>query len=155
MEKGISLYWAKWLRPDPRTEPTETKASGFYMTSDINKNKAHDKGFDDALMKDFGGYIAECTAANIFLVIKREVYTSDPYCFLDGITRQTIIDIVKQKNYKVHVRNIWPDELNEADEVFKTGTAAEITATSSSSSSSAVCALAGSALGVLGAGSST
>ena len=127
LEKGISLCWADWIRPDPRTEPTEAKASGLYMISTLSKNKAHDRGFEDALMKDYRGYLAECTGANIFLVINGELHTPDPDCFLNGITRQTVIELAKQKGYKVHVRHIMPEEVLNADEIFVTGTAAEIT----------------------------
>lgn len=127
MDKGISLCWSNWLRPDPRTLPVEAKAAGNYMTGMLSKNKSHDLGFDDALMKDYRGFLAECTGANVFLVMNKEVHTPDPHCFLNGITRQTIIEIAKQKGYTVIVRDIKPEELDKADEVFVTGTAAEIT----------------------------
>lgn len=127
MQKGISLCWSTWVRPDPRTLPVEAKAAGLYMTGMLGKHQAHDKGFDDALMKDYRGYLAELTGANIFLVINGEIHTPDPHAFLNGITRQTIIELAEQKGYKVHVRDIMPEELDKADEIFVTGTAAEIT----------------------------
>ncbi|MDR0942360.1 MAG: branched-chain amino acid transaminase [Holosporales bacterium] len=125
-EKGISLCWADWARPDPRTAPTAAKASGLYMIGVICKNKARDKGFDDAVLKDYRGYMAESTGSNIFFVIQDEVHTPAPHAFLNGITRQTIIEIAKQKGYKVYVRNMAPEELENVDEVFITGTAAEV-----------------------------
>lgn len=127
MEKGISLCWSDWVRPDPRSFPVQAKASGMYMTGMLSKNKSHDLGYDDALMKDYRGYLAELTGANIFLIIGGEVHTPDPHAFLNGITRQTIIDLARQKGYVVHVRDILPEELDRADEIFITGTAAEIT----------------------------
>lgn len=127
MEKGISLCWSDWVRPDPRSLPVQAKASGMYMTGMLSKNKSHDLGYDDALMKDYRGYLAELTGANIFLIIGGEVHTPDPHAFLNGITRQTIIDLARQKGYVVHVRDILPEELDRADEIFITGTAAEIT----------------------------
>lgn len=127
MEKGISLCWSDWVRPDPRSLPVQAKASGMYMTGMLSKNKSHDLGYDDALMTDYRGYLAELTGANIFLIMGGEVHTPDPHAFLNGITRQTIIDLARQKGYMVHVRDILPEELNSADEIFITGTAAEIT----------------------------
>lgn len=127
MEKGISLCWSDWVRPDPRSLPVQAKASGMYMTGMLSKNKSHDLGYDDALMKDYRGYLAELTGANIFLIVGGEVHTPDPHAFLNGITRQTIIDLARQKGYVVHVRDIMQEELDRADEIFITGTAAEIT----------------------------
>lgn len=127
MEKGISLCWSDWVRPDPRSLPVQAKAAGMYMTGMLSKNKSHDLGYDDALMTDYRGYLAELTGANIFLIINGEVHTPDPHAFLNGITRQTIIELAKQKGYAVHVRDIMPAELSAADEIFITGTAAEIT----------------------------
>ncbi|MGD9637976.1 MAG: branched-chain amino acid aminotransferase [Alphaproteobacteria bacterium] len=128
LNKGISLCWSDWLRPHPKTEPTEAKASGLYMTSIISKNKAVDKGFDDALMKDYRGYIAESTGSNVFFIIDGEVYTPEADCFLNGITRQTVLEVAEKNGYKVHVAHLDPeDTLARAQEVFVTGTAAEIT----------------------------
>ena len=127
MQKGISLYWSTWLRPDPRTVPVEAKAAGLYMSGMLGKHQAHDQGFDDALMKDYRGFLAELTGANIFLVMNGEIHTPEPHAFLNGITRQTIIELAAQKGNKVHVRNIMPKEMNQAQEKFVTGTAAEIT----------------------------
>ncbi|MCK5296935.1 MAG: branched-chain amino acid aminotransferase [Alphaproteobacteria bacterium] len=125
--KGISLSTADWKRPDPATAPCHAKAAGLYMICTISKHKAMDKGYADALMIDFQGYIAECTAANLFFVMNGELHTPDPYCFLDGITRQTVIELAERRGYKVVVRKIKPEEIVNAQEVFVTGTAAEIT----------------------------
>lgn len=127
LKKGISLCWSDWVRPDPRSEPIVAKASGLYMTSTLSKNKAHDKGFTDAIMKDYRGYIAESTGSNIFFVMNGDIHTPAPHSFLNGITRQTIIEIAREKGYKVFVRDIMPEELENVQEVFVTGTAAEIT----------------------------
>ncbi|MDR3031312.1 MAG: branched-chain amino acid aminotransferase [Holosporales bacterium] len=126
LKEGVSLCWADWRRPDPRTAPTSAKASGLYMIGTISKNKARDKGFDDVIMTDYRGYIAESSGSNIFFVINDEIHTPAPHAFLNGITRQTIIEISKQKGYKVYSRDILPEELRDFDEVFLTGTAAEV-----------------------------
>ncbi|MDR0630603.1 MAG: branched-chain amino acid aminotransferase [Holosporales bacterium] len=126
IKQGIKLCWADWVRPDPRSAPVTVKASGLYMISSISKNKAHDKGFDDAILLDYRGYIAESTGSNIFFVIGNELHTPSPHAFLNGITRQTIIEIAQRKGYIVHERNILPRELKDVTEAFLTGTAAEV-----------------------------
>lgn len=126
MENGISLCWGDWERPHPATFPVHAKASGMYITGALCKNRAHDKGFDDALMKDYRGFVAECTGANIFFVIRGEIHTPNPLCFLDGITRQTVIELALERGFKVRVRDIAPEELDDAEEIFITGTAAEV-----------------------------
>ncbi len=130
-EKGIKLCWAKWARPAPNTAPTASKASGLYMICTASKHAAEDAGYHDALMLDYRGQIAEATGANVFLVIDGEIHTPKPDCFLDGITRRTVIDLARQRQYKVHERAIMPDELGKAQEVFLTGSAAEVTAVGS------------------------
>jgi branched-chain amino acid aminotransferase len=130
-EKGIRLCWAKWARPAPNTAPTASKASGLYMICTASKHAAEDAGYHDALMLDYRGQIAEATGANVFLVIDGEIHTPKPDCFLDGITRRTVIDLARQRQYKVHERAIMPDELGKAQEVFLTGSAAEVTAVGS------------------------
>ncbi len=126
-EKGIRLDWAPYKRPSPETEPTAAKAAGLYMICTISKHAAEKNGFDDALMLDYRGYLAEATGANLFLVIDGEIHTPKPDCFLNGITRLTVIELAKKRGITVHERHIAPEELSKVDEVFLTGTAAEIT----------------------------
>ena len=125
--KGIRMCWAKWARPAPHTAPTQAKAAGLYMICTLCKHDAEAAGYDDALMLDWRGHIAEGTGANIFLVIDGELHTPTPDCFLDGITRQTVIALARARQLKVVERSIMPDELAKAQEVFVTGTAAEVT----------------------------
>ncbi|HXP31315.1 MAG TPA: branched-chain amino acid aminotransferase [Stellaceae bacterium] len=125
--KGIRMCWSKWARPAPNTAPTQAKAAGLYMICTLSKHDAEAKGCDDALMLDWRGQIAEATGANIFLVIDGELHTPMPDCFLDGITRRTVIALARARQLKVVERAIWPDELAKAQEVFLTGTAAEVT----------------------------
>jgi len=126
-ERGIKLAMSKWKRPSPETEPVLAKASGLYMICTLSKHEAEKNGFDDALMLDWRGQVAECTGANVFLVMNGDIHTPTPDCFLDGITRRTVIGLAKNRGIKVIERAIWPDELKKADEVFVTGTAAEVT----------------------------
>ena len=128
-EKGISLDISKWRRPDPKTIPWDTKASGLYMICTLSKHEAEKKGFNDSLMLDYKGDIAEATGANIFFVDKSEseLHTPVPDNFLDGITRRTIIDLAKELNIKVIERKIKLDELKNFSGCFLTGTAAEVT----------------------------
>jgi len=125
--KGIRMQWAKWARPAPNTAPTKAKAAGLYMICTLSKHEAEAAGCDDALMLDWRGQIAEGTGANIFLVINGELHTPIPDCFLDGITRQTVIALAKKRGIKIVERAILPEELARADEVFLTGSAAEVT----------------------------
>jgi branched-chain amino acid aminotransferase len=125
--KGIRLTFAKWARPAPNTAPTASKAAGLYMICTMSKHTAEAAGYDDALMLDWRGQIAESTGANIFLVIDGELHTPTPDCFLDGITRQTVIGLARARQLKVVERAIMPEELAKAQEVFLTGTAAEVT----------------------------
>jgi branched-chain amino acid aminotransferase len=125
--KGIRLAFAKWARPAPNTAPTKAKAAGLYMICTLSKHAAEAEGYDDALMLDWRGRIAEATGANIFLVINGELHTPTPDCFLDGITRRTVIDLARARQLKVIERAIMPEELAKAQEVFLTGTAAEVT----------------------------
>lgn len=126
-EKGIRLKWAPYKRPSPETEPVHAKAAGLYMICTISKHDAEKHGYQDALMLDWRGYLAEATGANLFLVIDGEIHTPTPDCFLNGITRQTVIELAKQRQIKVIERHIKPEELSKVQEVFLTGTAAEIT----------------------------
>jgi branched-chain amino acid aminotransferase len=125
--KGIKLKWSKWKRPDPETIPAMAKAAGLYMICTLAKHDAEADGFDDALMVDWRGRLAEATGANIFLVIDGVLHTPTPDCFLDGITRQAVIGLAKKRGIEVIERTIQPEELEKADEVFLTGTAAEVT----------------------------
>ncbi|PCI85704.1 MAG: branched-chain amino acid aminotransferase [Hyphomicrobiales bacterium] len=124
--KGIRLTAALYQRPAPDTAPFRAKAAGLYMICTLSKHAAEAKGFDDALMLDYQGNIAESTGSNIFFVKDGELHTPDPYCFLNGITRQTIIKLAEDAGIKVNVRTITPDELATFDECFLCGTAIEI-----------------------------
>jgi len=126
--KGIKLNISKWRRPAPDTIPWDTKASGLYMICTLSKHAAEREGYTDSLMLDHEGNVAEATGANIFFKDKNgELHTPIPDCFLDGITRRTIIEIAKSKNIKVNERKISPDELSSFAGCFLTGTAAEVT----------------------------
>ncbi|GAA0390430.1 branched-chain amino acid aminotransferase [Brevundimonas terrae] len=126
-KKGISLEWAKWRRPDPATAPSTAKAAGLYMICTMSKNAAEKRGFNDALMLDWRGYVAEATGANVFFVKDGVIHTPDVSNILDGITRQTVIELAKAKGIEVVVRNILPEELADFSECFLTGSAAEVT----------------------------
>lgn len=126
-EKGLRLQISKWKRPSPETEPVHSKAAGLYMICTLSKHAAEDAGYHDAMMLDWRGYVAECTGANLFFVMNGELHTPTPDCFLDGITRRTVIDLAKHRQIKVVERHIKPDEIGFAQEAFLTGTAAEIT----------------------------
>ncbi len=126
--KGIKLNISKWRRPAPNTIPWDTKASGLYMICTLSKHEAEKDGYTDSLMLDHEGNIAEATGANIFFKDKDgNLHTPIPDSFLDGITRRTVIDIAKSKNLKIHERKISPEELNNFEGCFLTGTAAEVT----------------------------
>jgi branched-chain amino acid aminotransferase len=125
--KGIRMKWAPWARPAPHTAPTQAKAAGLYMICTMSKHAAEAAGCDDALMLDWRGQLAEGTGANLFLVFNGELHTPTPDCFLNGLTRQTVIDLAKKRGIRVVERAIMPDELAKADEMFLTGSAAEVT----------------------------
>ncbi len=126
-ENGLKLCWADYQRPDPKTAPTASKAAGLYMICTISKHAAESKGFQDAMMIDYRGYVAEATGANAFFVIDGKIHTPTPDCFLDGITRRTVIGLAKNVGFEVIERHIKPEELATATEAFLTGTAAEVT----------------------------
>jgi branched-chain amino acid aminotransferase len=128
--KGIRLDLAEYRRPDPATAPCLTKAAGLYMICTISKHKAERKGYADAMMLDWQGRVAECTGANIFFVKDGKVHTPIADCFLDGITRRTVIALARKRGFEVIERRIMPDELPTFSECFITGTAAEVTAVS-------------------------
>jgi branched-chain amino acid aminotransferase len=126
--EGIRMGLAEWKRPSPETAPVHAKASGLYMIGSLAKLKAEQEGYTDALMLDWRGLVAETTGANIFFVIDGDLHTPVPDCFLDGITRRSVISLAKRQQMKVIERQIEPSELNRATEVFLAGTAAEVTA---------------------------
>jgi branched-chain amino acid aminotransferase len=128
--KGIRLDLADYRRPDPATIPAKSKAAGLYMICTISKHKAERKGYADAMMLDWRGQVAECTGANIFFVKDGKIHTPTPDCFLDGITRKTVIELARRRGIDVVERRIMPDELDGFSECFITGTAAEVTAVS-------------------------
>ena len=125
--QGAKLDVAKWKRPSPETIPTAAKAAGLYMICTMSKHAAEAKGCSDALFMDYRGYVAEATGANIFFIKDGEVHTPLADAFLNGITRQTIIQMLKDQGKTVHERHIKPEELNDFQECFLTGTAAEVT----------------------------
>ena len=125
--KGIRLCMAQWKRPAPDTIPCKAKGAGLYMICTMAKHTASDKGFDDALMLDYKGRIAECTGAHIFFIRDGELHTPTNDILLDGITRKTVLALAKHRGLKVHARDIYPEELPSFSEVFIVGTAAEIT----------------------------
>lgn len=125
--KGAKLDIAKWKRPSPETIPTHAKAAGLYMICTMSKHAAEAKGCSDAMFFDYRGYVAEATGANIFFVKDGEVHTPDPDCILDGITRRTVIGMLKEKGITVHERHIMPEELEGFEQCWLTGTAAEVT----------------------------
>ena len=125
--KGAKLDIAKWRRPDPATAPSQAKAAGLYMIATMSKHAAEDKGCSDAMMFDYRGYVAEATGANMFFVKDGVVHTPTPDAFLNGITRQTVIDLLKEKGISVIERHIMPDELESFEQCWLTGTAAEVT----------------------------
>ncbi len=124
---GLKLITSPWKRPAPDTAPFEAKASGPYIICTMSKQFAEDKGYNDALMLDYRGYVAEGTGANIFFIKENNIHTPIPDCFLNGITRQTVIKIVREKGFKLIEKHILPEEICNYDEAFLTGTAAEIT----------------------------
>src|SRR5690606_35700830 len=122
-QKGIRLAISDWRRPAPNTAPTAAKAAGLYMICTLSKHKAERDGYQDALMLDYRGQVAEATGANIFFAFGDELHTPTPDCFLDGITRRTVIDLAKRRGIKVVERAIRPEELEQAEQCFLCGTA--------------------------------
>ncbi|TWG61078.1 branched-chain amino acid aminotransferase [Aminobacter sp. J44] len=125
--KGIRLDMAEYRRPDPRTAPSRAKAAGLYMICTISKHSAEAKGYADAVMLDWRGQVAEATGANIFFVKDGKLHTPTPDCFLDGITRRTVIGLAKGLGIEVIERAIMPEEMADFEECFLCGTAAEVT----------------------------
>ncbi|ARC87261.1 branched-chain amino acid aminotransferase [Rhodovulum sp. MB263] len=125
--KGAKLDISKWKRPSPETVPSQAKAAGLYMICTMSKHAAHAKGCTDAMMFDYRGYVAEATGANIFFVKDGEVHTPKADCFLNGLTRQTVIGLLQEKGVTVHERHIEAAELEGFEQCWLTGTAAEVT----------------------------
>lgn len=124
---GVRLAMAPWRRPHPTTAPTASKAAGLYMIGTLSKHAAMDQGYDDALMLDWKGDVAEATGANVFLVIDGEIHTPTPENFLDGITRRTVMGLARKRQLKVVERTVPESDLGRASEIFLCGTAAEVT----------------------------
>ncbi len=125
--KGIRLDMAEYRRPAPDTAPCKSKAAGLYMICTISKHAAENKGYADAMMLDYRGYVAEATGANMFFVKDGALHTPTPDCFLDGITRRTVIDLAKARGIEIIERHIKPEEMSDFEQCFITGTAAEVT----------------------------
>ena len=125
--KGIRLDMAEWRRPDPRTIPAKAKAAGLYMICTLSKHAAERKGYQDALMLDWRGQVAEATGANVFFVKDGKLHTPTPDCFLDGITRRTVMDLARRRGIEIVERAIMPEEMEDFEQCFLTGTAAEVT----------------------------
>lgn len=125
--KGIRLDLSEWRRPDPRTIPSKAKAAGLYMICTLSKHAAENKGYADALMLDWRGQVAEATGANVFFVKDGVIHTPYPDCFLNGITRQTVIGLARARGLEVIERAILPEEMADFTECFLTGSAAEVT----------------------------
>ena len=125
--KGIRLQMADYCRPDPRTAPWKSKAAGLYMICTLSKHKAESEGYADALMLDWRGQVAEATGANVFFVKDGKLHTPIPDCFLDGITRRTVMDLARARGIEIVERVIMPEEMSDFEQCFLTGTAVEVT----------------------------
>jgi branched-chain amino acid aminotransferase len=125
-QKAIKLVTSRWKRPSPESSPAGSKAAGLYVICTLAKDEALDAGAQDALMLDYKGRLSEATGANLFLVINGELHTPTPETILNGITRQTVMELARNRGITVVEREIWPDELAKASEVFLTGTAVEV-----------------------------
>ncbi|WP_226372669.1 branched-chain amino acid aminotransferase [Allosphingosinicella flava] len=127
IKKGLNLAISPWRRPAPYTAPVQSKASGLYMICTMARHEVQAKGYDDALMFDWRGQVAEGTGANAFFIKDGKLYTPTPDCFLNGITRQTVMNLARRRGIEVIERAIWPDELESFEQFFLTGSAAEVT----------------------------
>lgn len=127
-EQGLKLKTSSWRRPSPECAPVHAKAAGLYMICTMSKHQAESEGYHDAMMLDYRGYVAEATGANLFFIKDGKVATPTPDCFLNGITRQTVIDLMAEMGIECEERHIKPEELGDFEEAFLTGTAAEVTA---------------------------
>ena len=126
---GIKLDISKWQKPAPNSIPWDAKAAGNYMINTLSKHSAEEKGFNDSMMLDHQGNIAEATGANVFFINDKqtEIYTPPADSFLNGITRRTVIEIAKNINIKVIEQKIKPKDLVNFKGCFLTGSAAEVT----------------------------
>jgi branched-chain amino acid aminotransferase len=127
LAKGLRLNIAPWRRPAPYSAPTKSKAAGLYMICTMSKHAAENAGYNDALMLDWRGQVAEATGANVFFLKDNVLHTPTPDCFLDGITRRTVMGLAKKRGIEVVERVIWPEELETFQQAFLTGSAAEVT----------------------------
>ena len=125
--RGLRLDVASFRRPAPYTAPVHSKASGLYMICTLARQQAEARGYDDAIMFDWRGQVAEATGANAFFIRDGELHTPTPDCFLDGITRRTVMELAEKRGIKVVQRSIWPEELESFEQMFITGSAAEVT----------------------------
>lgn len=127
VEKGARLITSSWRRSPPDVMPTKAKAGGNYVNSVLANNEARELGYDEALLLDTNGFVAEGSGENIFVVRDGVLYPVVHSVNLRGITRDSVIEIAKANG--VEVRETWAtrDELYSADEVFMVGTAAEVT----------------------------
>ena len=123
---GITVTMAKYRRPAPDVAPGAAKVAGLYIICGIEKDRALKAGFDDALMLDWQGRLAESTGANVFLAMGGKLVTPKVENFLDGITRRAVMGLAGKHGWAVEERAVMPKELDEASEVFLCGTAAEI-----------------------------
>ena len=126
VRKGLRLDISSWRRPAPYTAPTASKASGLYMICTLARHSAQAKGYDDAMMLDWRGQVAEATGANAFFIRDGQIHTPTPDCFLNGITRQTVMDLARRRGIPVVERAIWPEELESFEQMFITGSAVEV-----------------------------
>jgi branched-chain amino acid aminotransferase len=125
-QKAIKLVTSRWKRPSPESSPAGSKAAGLYIICTLAKDEALAAGCQDALMHDYKGRLSEATGANLFLLLNGELHTPTIECILNGITRQTVMELARKRGIKVVEREIWPDELARASEIFLTGTAVEV-----------------------------
>lgn len=125
-DQGLSLKTSKWRRPSPETAPVTAKATGNYIIGTMAKHEAEAAGFKDALMLDYKGRVAESSGSNLFMVKDDALHTPLPECILNGITRRTVMGLLRDMGHEIIERDIMPEELKDADEIFLTGTAAEV-----------------------------
>jgi branched-chain amino acid aminotransferase len=126
-EKPIKVKISSFIRLHPNSVIASAKVSGYYVNSILALTEAKKYGYEEAILLDYRGYVAEGSGENVFIVKNKKLYTPKPGSILLGITRKTVMEIAKDLNLKVIEKDITVSELKNADEVFFTGTAAEIT----------------------------
>lgn len=126
VENGITLKTCCWRRPPPECAPVHAKTSGLYTISTLSKHQAEAAGYHDALMLDYQGRVSECSGANFFVVKDKKITTPRPDCFLNGITKQTVMKLATGLGYSVEEKIVMPEDALKADELFVTGTAYEV-----------------------------